>query len=844
MQHCILTETKVVGSTKQKIDSKGEFALVALPLPLFQDFAYRIPAGMRRDIGTGSIVSVPFRRSVKTGFVTGFSDTPPPGEAKEIQDLLLETPVFSAELLKLAKWMSSYYYTAPGEILQVMQPVRINRESVELITLSEKGRGITAKELQKLHPLERSILNITRSRGRVTPEVLKREAGYYQLFYRLDFLKRRELISVEQAISVKKPQPVTQLFVRPLLNLSPKKQEEVFCRAPAQKELYTYIIGHAPVARAALLRQFPGKESALNALVEKQLVEKYAQEVLREYQSDEAKPLGRDSLPVMTPFQQEAVSAVEESSPVGKFAAYLLHGVTGSGKTRVYFELIHNALDRGHGALFLVPEIALTNYFLSALREQFAGTVAVLHSRMSTGERFDSWRGIISGKKRLVIGPRSAVFAPVHDLKLVIVDEEHDSSYKQHESPPYYHARDVAVYRARLEGARVILGSATPSMESYYNAQTGKYTLLKLPERIDNTPMPEVRLVDMREMKRGKQRPYGRIFSPELLTETEERLKKHEQVLLMLNRRGYSTFIQCCDCGYIETCPDCRITLTYHKKRHSVRCHFCGYYRKAPTVCPDCHGNNFRFSGYGTQQVEEALLRLTPGFRTIRMDQDTTRSKSAHRQITAQFERGESDILVGTQMVAKGFDFARVNLVGVISADTGMLLPEFRAAERTFQLMTQAAGRAGRRKERGVVIIQTMHPDHYSLEAAVRHDFRSFYESESGKRAELNYPPFGRIILLRFVGEDESRVSDAAVYVGNMLRKSRYRRCVLGPAPAPIEKIRKMYRWMIFLKSGKSEDQQGRMIRSAAQLAREHFDSSPHRRAAAMTIDVDPMNLL
>ncbi|MFC1732190.1 primosomal protein N', partial [candidate division KSB1 bacterium] len=742
-----------------------------------------------------------------------------------------------------ARWMSAYYFTAPGEILQMMLPVRIDRSSVELISLTEKGLDLSRERLNKLHPVEGTIVRIIKKCGKTTPDALKQEVGYHQLFYRLERLNKQGLLTREYRLSSKKPAPKIQLFLRPLLLLSSQKQKDVFKRAKAQEELYNYIVRRAPVTRSTLLRQFPGRESSLNGLIDKQVVEKYGQEVTREYEVS-APDTGKE-LPPLTGAQKEIVSSIASNTFSDKFKVFLLHGVTGSGKTRVYLELIHRVLDKGRGVLFLVPEIALTNYFLAGLRAQFGDRIAVLHSKMSQGERYDSWRGILTGSKRLVIGPRSAVFAPVHDLGLIIVDEEHDSSYKQHETPPYYHARDVAVYRARLTGSHIILGSATPSMETYYNAVMGKYRLLELPERIDRTPLPEVRLIDMCDkIKQKPAAPPGRIFSSELLGVIEERLRKGEQVLLMLNRRGYSTFIQCRDCGHIETCPDCKITLTFHKKKNTIQCHFCGYTHRAPSVCPDCSGNNIRYSGIGTQQIEEALHMLIPGYSTIRMDQDTTRSRSAHRHITAQFDRGESDILVGTQMVAKGFDFARVNLVGVISADTGLFFPEFRAAEKTFQLMTQAAGRAGRRKERGMVIIQTLLPDHYSLTATVRHDFHRFYEEESKIRAELNYPPYGRIILLRFAGRDEQKVCDAAVGIGNSIRKTDYRKYMLGPAPAPIEKIRKMYRWFIFLKSGKDEDSNGKKIQAAARTALSVFNRSAYRDHVILTIDVDPINLL
>jgi len=823
-------------------EKNPRYALVAFPIPVYREFAYRIPRELQDSLAAGSLVSAPFRNGVKTGFVTGFTEEAPPGEIKDVQDLLIDVPVFTDDLRELARWMSAYYFTSPGDIMHTMLPVKINRESVEIITPGEAAARAGGTDKKPLNPLEQRILDVVRTRKRVTPQALKQAVGYYQLFYRIDRLRRGGHIHVEQAVAGKKIAPRMQVFLKPALRLAARKQDEVFSRAPAQKAVYRYIVEHSPVPRTSLLRRFPGRGGAVNALVQKNLVTKYMQEAPREFAAELSG--GGRSLPELTAAQRAVVDAVTIGGVPGKFGAFLLHGVTGSGKTRVYLELIRTALNRGRGALFLLPEIALTNYFLAALREQFGDAVAILHSRMSPGERYDSWRGMLGGKKRLAIGPRSAVFAPVKNLGLVIVDEEHDASYKQHESPPYYHARDVAVYRARINNAAVLLGSATPSMESYYNAQSGKYRLLELPDRIDRTPLPEVRLVDLRRKRGEPFRGKRPIFSAELLDALRERLKRDEQVLLMLNRRGFATFVQCGDCGYIETCPDCRITLTFHKRYARMQCHFCGHVRKAPVECPECRGGSIRYTGVGTQQVEEALAELVPGYRTVRMDQDTTRSKSGHRFIAAQFEQGASDIMVGTQMIAKGFDFGRVNLVGVISADTGLLMPEFRAAEKTFQLMTQAAGRAGRRKERGIVIIQTLHPEHYSLTAACGHDFRRFYGQESKLRAELGYPPHGRIVLLRFFSRDEDAAAGAATGVGQALRRSRYRRFVLGPSPAPIGKIRKLYRWQIFLKSGKAEDRNGAKIHAAAQLARQRFNALPEKRHAAMTIDVDPVSVL
>ena len=819
---------------------RNSYAHVAFPLPLNREFTYKIPAELEKQIAPGSIAAAPFRSGIKTGFVTCVTTEEPAFAVKDIQDALYDVPVFNNEMIQLARWMSDYYFTSLGNVLQVMLPVKLSRESVEVITPS------SGQETPGVHlsDLEKKIHVLIRKHGKITAKALRQEVGRHRLYYSLDKLKRNGLIAVNRTISTKKVEPKTQIFFRPLLSLSAGKQENMFAGAPVQGKLYAFILAHNPIARTHLLRRFPGRENAVSALLNKGLIEKFEQEISREYQADDQHT--REPLPPLTADQKAVVDEIwkKDQAGVKRSAVFLLHGVTGSGKTRVYLELINNALRRGEGVLYLVPEIALTNYFLSSFRAQFGEHVAVLHSRMSPGERYDSWRALLSGKKQLAIGPRSAVFAPVKNLGIIIVDEEHDASYKQHESPPYYNARDVAVYRGRVTNATVILGSATPSMESYYNARQGKYRLLELPLRIDKTLLPDVRLIDMRQANSEQIKKRDSVFSDQLLMVLEERLKKDEQVLLMQNRRGYSTFIQCRNCGAIETCKNCEITLTYHKKMKKTACHFCGYSSRAPTVCRNCGGSNLRYSGVGTQQVEEALIRHFPGYRTVRMDMDTTRSKSAHRHITVDFERGAYDIMVGTQMIAKGFDFGRVNLVGIVSADTGLLLPEFRAAERTFQLLTQAAGRAGRRKKRGTVLIQTYYPGHYSLTAAQNHDFHQFYESEASKRVELNYPPFGRIMLLRFSGLDDTQVADTAAEIGRLLRRCGYRQYLLGPAPAPIEKIRNRYRWQIILKSGKSTDPNGRKIRAAAHAARQQFDKLPHNKSVLMSIDVDPVNLL
>jgi primosomal protein N' (replication factor Y) len=529
-------------------------------------------------------------------------------------------------------------------------------------------------------------------------------------------------------------------------------------------------------------------------------------------------------------------------------------GITGSGKTLVYIELLREIVEvQGRSAIVLVPEIALTPQTVGRFREVFGDRVAVLHSALSTGERFDEWRALRAGDKRIAVGARSAIFAPLADVGAIIVDEEHEGSYKQGENPRY-HAREVAIVRASHEGAVCVLGSATPSLESWHNATTGRFHLLELPSRATGQKLPEVRVVDLRiERKREREdsrRPAagGRndpiILTSELHAALADRLSRSEQSILLLNRRGYSNFVQCQDCGQVWDCPSCAVSLTYHRRRGRLTCHYCLYEEDAPDRCPRCLGSDVTFRGVGTEQVERAVGEAFPGARIARMDVDTTSAKWSHHRILDRFGNGEVDILMGTQMIAKGLDFHGVTLVGVINADVGINLPDFRATERTFQLLTQVAGRAGRGPKGGEVIIQTSLPNHYAIRAAVEHDFPGFAEQELHARQSPLYPPFCRLINVVMSARDQSAAQQAADRAAEWLRGLIASRglegCeVVGPAPCPIERIRDRWRWHFFLRA---EDARlaGRIIRFFG----ERFRVSAGAHELRMVIDRDPVALL
>ena len=537
--------------------------------------------------------------------------------------------------------------------------------------------------------------------------------------------------------------------------------------------------------------------------------------------------------PVLMPEQQEAVRRIEEAIAGRTFGVFLLHGVTGSGKTEVYLHAINGLTASDRGVIVLVPEIALTPQLLSRFRRRFGSRVAVLHSGLTDRERADEYRRIRAGQVDVAIGARSAVFAPFGKVGLIVVDEEHENSYKQDEGLRY-HARDVAIMRAKFQDAVVVLGSATPSLESYHNAKSGKFTYLRLANRVDHRPMPEVWIVD------GKTMPKGQLYSPQLLDGIRQRLEKKEQVLLLLNRRGFSSVLICQECGTVIKCPSCSVSLTYHKSEGTLKCHYCGHCTSPPDHCSSCKGVDLKPLGSGTQKIEEELQNLFPDARVRRMDSDSVKGRDAYDTLLQQVDRLEVDILLGTQMVAKGHDFPAVTLVGVVDADVGLNLPDFRSAEKTFQLITQAAGRAGRGDAAGEVVIQTMNPNHYSILHSRTHDYEGFYDEEIAYRSQLQYPPVGRFVKLEVKSANDGYAREAAKIAQDRIRSLLKGKDVLllGPAPAPIARVRGQYRFQLLLLSQKRE-----MMRFLATEGKNAVEEK-YGRKCKVIVDVDPVNLM
>lgn len=542
--------------------------------------------------------------------------------------------------------------------------------------------------------------------------------------------------------------------------------------------------------------------------------------------------------PTLTPEQAGALTSIEQEliAPPGCRHPVLIHGVTGSGKTELYLRAITAVQKAGKQAICLVPEISLTPQMIHRFRSRFGKAVAVLHSALSAGERFDEWQRIRRGEVGIVVGARSAIFAPFDNVGLIIIDEEHEHSYKQESPAPCYHAREVAEERVRLEGALLVLGSATPALESFHKAQHGRYRLVTLANRVDIRPMPAVTLVDMREELRAGNRS---IFSQALQQALDQTMAAGEQAILFLNRRGYNTFIMCRSCGEAVQCPNCAVAMTYHLGDNHLACHYCDHQTRVPMVCPNCNSGQIRHMGAGTERVEEELNKLYPKIRVARMDVDTTRRKGSHAQILGAFGNRQTDVLVGTQMIAKGLDFPEVTLVGVILADTSLNLPDFRAAERTFQLVTQVAGRAGRAQKPGRVIVQTYQPDHYSLLAAREHNFAAFYDQELVFRQQLDYPPFAHLIHMVVSGEDEGAVMGTAQTIADLLAAHRFSGTVLGPAPAPLAKLRGQFRHHLILKGG-NLSQMAREVRAAFAAGGKWRKS----KAVKLSVDVGPVSIL
>lgn len=829
-------------------------------MPVFKTFTYAVPEAWRDLELIGMRVSVPFGRRTLTGVVVEERESTDLEKVRDLLDLLDNELLFTPEMLRFADWMSHYYVSPLGETLRSMMPQGMTPESTQKIALAGPEVVEEVASLRRTAPRQAAILLALADHPKgITVSYLQKKVGADNLYSQLEALEEKAFIvrTTEQGKGTK-AKTARGARLRPDLMDDEDERHRLFDEldrvAPKQAAILALLftqamrVGNDYVYASDLLEAADASESALKGLVTRGAIELEDIEVSREeLLSDDAEPEGRvtehrTEKIVPNEAQQHAIDAIVAQIERKEFKTFLLHGVTGSGKTQVYIETIEHAIAHGKKAIMLVPEITLTVQLVERFTNVFGDRVVVLHSRMSPGERYDGWRRAATGGCDVVIGARSALFAPIRDLGIVVVDEEHEGSYKQYDAQPRYNARDAAVVRAQLSGAVAVLGTATPSIESYYNAGRGKYQLLELPERVDNAREPKIVVVDT--VTQRKQKLMRGALSVRLLKDIQERINRKEGVILLQNRRGFATRLECMACSHSPTCPHCAVTLTYHKKREELHCHYCGYARKADRTCEVCGHHDLRQPGVGTQKVEEELELNLPGARIVRMDLDTTTRKGAHRQILSSFANGEVDILLGTQMVAKGLDFSRVTLVGVISADTQLLLPDFRASERAFQLLTQVAGRAGRRSSmEGEVVIQTAHPNHPAIQASFARNYMMLYNEELQTRRELNYPPFARFIVIEFRSEDQRETEAHARIFRQLLPTNLPALDILGPTAALIWKLRNQYRYQIVIKNSKAADPAGKIFYQVFSDAYERYHREHAKSTVQIIVDVDAQGM-
>ena len=805
-----------------------EIAEVAVALPLSKTFHYRIPEKMKGTIQVGMRVLVPFKGRKVTGLTIDLPDLPPEGleeKLREIEDLLDEVPLVDNQMLRFYRWISDYYIHPLGEVIKAGLPPGLHIKS-ELI-LSLTGEGIKCLSQGVLDADEERVFKEIEKCGKLPLKRLLKRFPEEMLKPQLFHWKKKGLLNIDSGMEGKEIKPKFERVVQYKGGVPPKPVSR------KQTEILKWVEERGEVSYAELGKRFKSPSKAIQSLGAIGLISITNREVCRDLSvRSELRAYPR---PELMPDQESALEEILKGLRSKRFSPFLIHGVTGSGKTEIYLRTIEEVLAQGRQAIILVPEISLTPQLLSLFRDRFGENLALLHSGMGKGERYDQWRKIWKGEVGIALGARSAIFAPFKNLGVIIVDEEHEPSYKQEEKLKY-HARDLAVVRAKQVEATLLLGSATPSLESFHNTEEGKFRLLRLPERVEGKPLPRVEIVDM---KRGEG-----LLSEKVKTALQKNLDQKKQSLLFLNRRGFANFILCPDCGFTFKCPNCSVTLTHHFRDRSLRCHYCDYQIRAPGDCPQCEGHRLRGMGIGTERLEQEISALFPNSRVGRMDRDTTSRRHSHQQILKNLESGKTDILVGTQMIVKGHDFPNVTFVGVVSADTSLHFPDFRASERTFQLLTQVAGRAGRGEVHGEVLVQTFNSDHHAIQRAKDHDFIGFYQEEIQFRKALEYPPFSRLINFRLTGNSEKRTQTASEEMGETgqaLLKKGFRKGIelLGPTAAPFSKMKGKFRWQMLAK-GKSSQLLHQFARELAARLEEKFRA----KGVTLDIDVDPVFIL
>lgn len=797
------------------------YAEIAVELPLEGAFTYAIPDNLRGEAVSGKRALVPFGKRTVTGYILATSAAAP-AEVKTVKpiiDILDETPIFDKKRLEFYRWLSSYYFAPLGSVLSLIHPGGANIKSFRHFTATpgcaEKGPAKKGLDGEILAAAAREVSLST----------LLKKFPNRPVHSTLGRLKRDGLIEEKTVLKGGGTRKTERVFKAAGAPVDP----EALRRSPIQAKVYKRIL-EGTVTMTELRKTLGEVAGAVKKLVEKNLVSETEREVGRNPFSD-ITPKAADFAPNAE--QQAAIDAITGAIGKKTFSPFLLYGVTGSGKTLVYLKILEEIVKAGKKAVILAPEIALTPWPAAYLIEKFPGHVAIAHSGLSEGERLDEWRRILKGEADIVVGARSALFSPIKDLGLIIVDEEHETSYKQDDGVRY-NARDAALMLGKYLGITVVLGSATPSVETFYNAKTGKLTPLYLRKRVEDRALPSIELMDMKGKK-------GTVLSERLKDLLLKTLNDGHQALLFLNRRGFSNTLLCKDCGYSFSCLNCSVTLTMHKRKKALKCHYCDMSMELPDHCPGCSGVNLAHPGVGTEKVEEEIRELFPGVRAGRMDRDTTTKKGSAKKIIDAVEDRKVDVLIGTQMVSKGHHFPGITLVGVVSGDTSLNIPDFRSSERTFQMITQAAGRAGRGEVPGTVVIQTLNTSHFCFKNAVTHDYEGFYNEEIIDREELGYPPFTRLCNLRLEGTGEDSVASAADTLKKTALKLLDRKdsiTLLGPAPAILAKIKNRYRWQMLVK--------GADVKSLHRFihAVKHSFESQRLKGISLSVDMDPLTMI
>ncbi|WP_102027327.1 primosomal protein N' [Salirhabdus sp. Marseille-P4669] len=786
-------------------------------------FDYRIPDKYINVIEPGMRVIVPFGPRKVMGFIVtvGENTMLASEKMKDIEEVMDLSPILTSELLQLGKWLANTTLSFKISTLQVMLPQILKAKyEKELWLLAEEDS--IPEELAKLFA-GRAVVTFQ--------EIEEREISYYFI----QKYMKEGLVEVRYVVKSKE----TKKKIRWIEGIDPilleEAKEDIPKNAAKQQDVLHYFIEHPqPIILKQLLGKLKVSRATVNALIDRGLLKTYEKEMYRDpyedrnFQRTHPLPLTEEQAQAIKPIWKSIVDKIHE--------VFLLYGVTGSGKTEIYLQSIQKVIEEGKEAIVLVPEIALTPQMVNRFKGRFGSKVAVMHSGLSAGEKYDEWRKIQRKEVQVVVGARSAIFAPFQNLGIIIIDEEHETSYKQDDSPRY-HARDVAIYRGEYHNCPVILGSATPTLESFARAKKGVYTLLTLAKRMNDRDMPEVHVVDMREELHAGNRS---MFSIELQEKIRERLQKKEQIVLFLNRRGYSTFVMCRDCGHTMQCPHCDISLTYHRKQELLKCHYCSYETRMPNECPECQSDSIRYFGTGTQKVEEALNQTFPEARVVRMDVDTTRRKGAHEKLLAQFGEGNADILLGTQMIAKGLDFENVTLVGVLAADSLLHIPDFRSAEKTFQLLTQVSGRAGRHELPGEVVVQSYTPDHYSVELASQYDYEGFFNYEMRTRKTFHYPPYYFLALITVSHVNHAYVVQVTQKIVKLLTNTvQDNTIILGPSASPLARIKNRYRYQCMIKYKNNTD-----LHDHVRHILKHFETEMQHKDLQISVDFQPYQMM